>query len=180
MGPGRGTIGYCGVPGAFAEEACLAFAPEYRPEPLPSFREVASAVLGGRLNRGMLPLTNSIAGDVPEVAKLLAELGLTVRSRHKLAVRLHLLGAPGSKLSEIALVKSHPMALLQCKGWLDAAALPTQAEVNTAVAAQAIADSGGGHLAAIASVRAAHSYNLTVLVSDIHDDPDNQTTFGIV
>jgi prephenate dehydratase len=125
----------------------------------------------------MLPLRNSRAGPVEEVAQLLAARPLRVIAEYDLPVRMHLLGVAGADLAGIRTVTSHPMALRQCADALAALAVTTQAAPNTAVAARALADPA---CAVLASEAAAQAYGLIILRRDVHDDPDNVTRFARV
>ena len=62
---------YQGAPGAFGEEACRAFLPDYEPFACESFAAVADAVAEGRAERGAIPLRNNTAGEVPGTQALI-------------------------------------------------------------------------------------------------------------
>lgn len=173
-------VAYQGVPGAFGEEACRAFLPEWLPLAKPSFAAVVEAVRAGEAERGILPLRNSSAGPVPGVEELIGGSGLLVLERHSLPVRMHLLAVPGAGLEAIRRVGSHPMALAQCRKWLDESGLAVEEEANTAVAARALAESGDLEKAVMASETAAKTYGLAILRRDIQDSADNATTFVVV
>jgi prephenate dehydratase len=168
-------IAYSGAPGAFGHEACLTFAPAEEPLAVPRFADVAAAVEGGRTEAGMLPLRNSRAGPVEEVASFLASRPLRIASEHDLPVRMHLLALPGAQLAGICTVVSHTMALRQCAKFLAALGVETREASNTAAAARDLADPS---CAVLASEAAAKAYGLIVLRRDVHDDPDNLTRFA--
>ena len=176
----RTTIAYPGQPGAFSHQACLVFRPASEPVALPSFGAVVAAVKGGETDLGILPVENSAAGPVAEVHQLLADGGLATLSEHLLPVRMHLLALRGSRLADIRIVISHPMALAQCAGTLRSLALPGEAAANTAIAAKRLAASADRHVAVLASEAAAEAYGLTILRRDVHDQPDNATRFRVV
>lgn len=174
------TVAYQGIAGAFGEEACRAFLPHCDRVAKASFAEVAGAVRAGATEFGMLPIENSIAGPVPGVAELIEEQALVIRRRLSLAVRLHLMARPGTRLRSIERVVSHPMALAQCAARLSAAAIMPTSAPNTAVAAREVAESKDPGIAAIASAAAAELYGLAILCSDVQDRADNITTFALV
>lgn len=173
-------IAYQGQPGAFGHEACLKFAPDHEPVPKPSFADVLSAVAGGETECGILPTKNSCAGLVPEVQELIAASKLPVLARHELPVRMHLLALPGTEMKTIRRVVSHPVALAQCARSLQALGLSPEPASNTAIAAKALAEGGDRESAVLASEAAAAIYGLTILRRDVHDQPDNATTFCIL
>lgn len=173
-------VAYSGVPGAFAEQACRTFLPDLEWVGVASFAAVAEAVAKGICELGMLPRENSIAGPVPGVADLIAQHRLAVMSTHDLPVRQHLMAKPGVTIGELRTAVSHPMALAQCTRMLEELGLEAEEAVNTAVAAQALAESDDRSRGVIASEAAADAWGLTILRHDVHDRKDNFTTFCIV
>ncbi|HEY0027811.1 MAG TPA: prephenate dehydratase domain-containing protein [Allosphingosinicella sp.] len=170
-------IAYSGAPGAFAHEACLAFAPDLSPMAVDGFAAVADAVESGAAGFGMLPLHNSAAGTVEDVAELLRTRPLHIVAEHDLSVRMHLLGLPETDISAVRIVRSHPMALRQCARALDALSVELVEAGNTAVAARNLADPAH---AVLASEAAAKAYGLIILQRDLQEDPDNRTRFALV
>ncbi len=170
-------VAYQGVPGAFSHQAALAFAQGLEPVAYPTFDAVAEAVEAGEVERGIVPVENSRAGLVPEVQALLARTDLAQLSRNPLPVRMHLLGLPGASLSAIHTAVSHPMALQQCAESLKRLGLTPEPAINTAVAAQMLADPAK---AVLASEWAAGAYGLEMLARDVQDDPDNTTWFVLL
>ena len=174
------SVAYQGVPGAFGEEACRHFLPDHERLAKPTFEAVVEAVRNCEVDLGMLPLVNSTVGAVPGVEALIAASGLAVRSGYELPVHLHLMARPGTALDEVTSVVSHPVALGQCAGFLASLGVAAEEADNTAMGALALAADGGSARAAIASEAAASAYGLTILLRDVHDQPGNATTFGIV
>ncbi|MBV9930091.1 MAG: prephenate dehydratase [Alphaproteobacteria bacterium] len=170
-------IAYAGAEGAFAHQACLAFAAGFEPVAVESFAAVVAAVTRGEAACGMLPLHNSRAGAVDETAALLRRRDVRLVARSALPVRMHLLGLPGASVAGLRLIRSHPMALSQCARALSGLGLPTEEAANTAAAARALDDPAVGVLA---SEAAAAAYGLAILRRDMQDDPDNSTIFGII
>jgi prephenate dehydratase len=174
------SVAYQGQPGAFGHEASLRFVPGHTPVPKPSFGAVIGSVSDGETEFGVLPLENSCAGPVAEVQQLLSGTNLPILSTHTLSVRMHLLAREGTTLSTIRRVVSHPVALAQCATTLRALDLETEPASNTAVAAKMVAESGDSSTAVLASEAAAAIYGLAILRRDVHDDPDNVTTFCVL
>ncbi|HEY0014360.1 MAG TPA: prephenate dehydratase domain-containing protein [Allosphingosinicella sp.] len=168
---------YSGVQGAFSHEACLAFAPGEEAAPAASFADVAAGVAEGRAPLGMLPLENSIAGEVPGVRALIAAAGLRIEVEHVLPVRLHLIGVAESELGEVRVVASHPMALKQCARSLARLRLAAAEAENTAVAVQRL---DSRDRAALGSEAAALIYGRRVLMRDLQDVDGNATRFAVV
>lgn len=174
------TVAYQGQPGAFSHQACLTFLPGHDPVALPTFAAVIAAIERGEADVGVLPVENSCAGPVEPVVRLLADCDLVVIARHSLPVRMHILAVPGTRLEDVTLVVSHPIALLQCAETLKALGLQTEEAANTATAAKALAASGDRSRAVLASEAAADAYGLTILKRNVHDQPDNATSFCVL
>jgi len=173
-------VAYQGEPGAFGHEACLTFLPDYEPVRKPSFGDVFAAVAGGETELGILPEENVAAGVVPEVRALLERNELTVRARHVLPVRMHLMAIPGASLAGIRTIVSHPIALAQCAANVAALDVATEESLNTAGAAKALAESGDLSRAVLASEQAAAHYGLAILKRDLQDHPENATRFVVL
>lgn len=171
------TVAYQGAPGAFSHQACLSFVPHHAAIARPTFAGVAAAIIEGAADFGLLPLSNSGAGEVDGVRELIETAGLVVEAEYRLPVRMHLLGLPGSRLEDIRTVSSHPMALKQCAKALSRLGLMPREAANTALAAQSLNEPGA---AVLASEAAAKLYGLSILLRDLQDDPDNSTVFVLV
>ena len=171
------SIFYAGTAGAFAHEACVAFAPDHEPVGVESFAAAIAAVKAGDTELGMLPVHNSRAGPVEAAAELIRSSGLRTVSEHELPVRMHLLALPGVPLADLIAAVSHPMALKQCAASLAVLGLRGEPATNTAVAARDLQDRTK---AVLASEAAAAAYGLAILRRDMHDDPDNCTRFAIL
>ena len=170
------TVAYQGIEGAFSHDACLLFLPGHRTLAFATFSDVVAAVEGGKVDLGMLPLANNEAGETG-ARELIGKSALHIVDEPVLPVRMHLLGLKGAQLSEIRMVVSHPVALRQCAQTLSKLGLKTKEASNTALAAKALRDPSH---AVLASETAAATYGLEVLRRDVHDRPDNATTFAIV
>lgn len=173
------NIAFPGEPGAFSEDAVAAIWPRATAVPLRTARDVARAVAEGRVDAGVLPVENSVAGGVVAAYDALAdELGLHAIAEAILEIRQCLVGIEGATLDEIELVESHPVALAQCSRFLERLPRARQrAAADTASAAHAVAESRDRSHAAVSGRNAATRYGLAILADHIEDRPDNQTRF---
>ncbi|MEM9170054.1 MAG: prephenate dehydratase [Pseudomonadota bacterium] len=171
------TIVYQGEPGAYSENACETFAPHFTPSPCATFEEALDAVATGRAARAMLPIENSLAGRVGDMHHLLPQSNLHIVAEHFLAIRHQLLGAPGARLDAIRVVRSHQMALGQCRNAVRDLGLRPEAAGDTAGAAKRLAALADPTEAVIASARAADLYGLEILKENIEDAGHNTTRF---
>ncbi len=174
------TVAYQGEPGAFAEDAVLAFFADPDPVAEPTWRHVFEAVRDGRADAGVVPVESSMAGTIRETLDLLAEFDLTIVGETSVPVRLALLAAPGQSIETIERVYSHPQALAQADAFLRTRSWQVMTAYNTAGAAKLVAEGDDDRAAAIASPRAADLYGLTIVAADVQSGDDNRTRFAII
>jgi chorismate mutase/prephenate dehydratase len=148
---------------------------------VPTFREVAAAVVAGRARYGLLPIDNAIAGTFRDGYDLVAQYDLVPVREILWRMDHRLLGLPGSTVAGIRRIEAHPIVLEECGRFLatlaGARAIPA---VDTGVAAREVAEGGDKSVAAIAPPQAAERYGLIELASNIADYPDNFTRFLLV
>ncbi len=174
-------IAYQGAPGAHSHLAALARIPDARPVGLGDFAAVASSVAAGRTELGLLPIWNSIVGDVRQAVAVLGECpALEIVDRFDRDIEHCLLALDGADLGSLRWAESHPVALAQCARWLSGHRLAPRVAPDTAGAARAIAADRDWTRAAIAPADAAARYGLAILARDIADATDNRTTFAVV
>lgn len=172
-------VAYSGVPGAFAAQAAEMIFPDADLISCADFQAAYGAVERGECECAVLPLENSIGGDVTQVLDLAYAGSLFVTGVYELEIEQNLLGIPGSTLNDIHVVVSHPQALSQCAPYLRRNGWKTEEAVNTATAAKTIADTGDRTIAAIGTREAADRYGLAVLASNIGSDNTNTTRFAV-
>jgi len=175
-------IAYQGAPGAFSELAALTLYPDARGWPLADFGAVVRAVANREAELGILPVKNSVIGDVgaAQAALAAADDRVVVVAETSFPVRHCLLALPGATLAAIRSVESHPAALAQCAAYLSRHRLTPRVTNDTAGAARDIGADRNFTRAAIAGSEAAERYGLAILARDIADVADNRTRFVVV
>ncbi len=173
----RAMIAYQGEPGAYSEIACMTYAPDFAPLACGTFEEALRLVEEGRAERAMLPIENSLAGRVGDLHHLLPQSDLFIIAEHFLAIRHQLLGAPGARLEDVKIVRSHAMALGQCRNVINELGLKAEMAGDTAGAGKRLAELRHADEAVIASVRAAEIYGLAILRENVEDAGHNTTRF---
>jgi prephenate dehydratase len=173
-------VAFQGVPGAYGEMAALQVSSSATPMGLPTFHEVLEAVVSERVDLGVIPVENSLAGTVYQALDLLPETDLHITGEVIQRVNHHLLALPGVKLEAIKRVHSHPQALAQCDGFLAGRHLTPVPAFDTAGAAQELLERGATDEAVIASKRAGELYGLEVLAAGIEDEAFNFTRFLVL
>ena len=177
-------VAYLGPPGTVSDEALTAAAPDADAVPLATLRDVVLSVQEGRIERALVPVENALEGGVDPVLDALALEAPDVALIGEVVQPVSYCLAAGRELAldEITMVRSHPQALGQCKGWLQAN-LPRAAVVpaaSTADAVRDVAQDGSGTHAAIGPRLAARRYGAVMLAEDLEDDPGNATRFAWV
>ena len=173
-------ITYAGRSGAFAHQAAVALYGEGGAEGVASFDAALDAARSGAALAAVVPVFNTTAGPVPGVIAAVVERQLRILGATWLPVRLHLLGVPSAQLSDVVRVRSHPMALAQCKAFLRAHKLTSVPGPNTATCAAQVARAGDPRCAALASEQAAQELGLQVLAANVQDAVENATLFFAV
>ncbi|HET6569774.1 MAG TPA: prephenate dehydratase [Rhodothermales bacterium] len=176
-------VAFQGETGAFSEEAVRTyFGDGVQPVPRPTFEGVFEAVSKGDVDRGVIPIENSLFGSVHANYDLLQSNDLRIIGELTLRIRHYLMAIPGATIKGIRQVFSHPQALGQSQSFLKKN-LP-RAEIipayDTAGAAKMVAETGDLTWAAVASERAAVVYGLSVLAAGIESNHQNYTRFLVL
>ena len=173
-------VAYSGTEGAFASIATGKIFPTAERVGFGNFQDAYASVVSGECDAAVLPMENSSAGEVGQVADLLFSGPLYVNSTFDLSVVHDLLVVPGTKLEDIKTVVSHPQALGQCLPYIRKHGWAEKEYVNTALAAEYVAKKGDKSIAAIASEDAAKIYGLDVLANSINETANNTTRFAVL
>jgi prephenate dehydratase len=176
MGSDPQHVAYPGAEGSYTEEAAGRLYPSARQTSFPTFDLVAAALVAGDVDRGVLPIENSLAGLVPETLAILEEGAVSIVAEVALHIPHCLVGPAGATLETVRVVHSHPMALAQCRAALNGR-YERVAASTTSEAARTVAALGDITVAAIASPLAARRNGLTILAEEISDHPENLTRF---
>lgn len=174
-------VAFQGVAGAYSEQAVRQFfGPEVESVPCDAFADIFQGVENGDIDYGMLPVENAVAGSVTQSYELLMEHDLRVHAEVILRVRHMLMSLPGTELSDLERVRSHPQALAQCERYLDRHGLEPEPAFDTAGSARDLAADPEDDVAVIASALAAELYSLEILDQDIEDFSFNYTRFLVL
>jgi prephenate dehydratase len=178
-------IAFLGPVGTFTEQAVHS-QPDLaggRLIPHASMSDVLYAVQDGEADLGVVAVENAIEGTVNVTVDHLAfDVDLLVQREVVLGVQMNLMARRGVALDAVKRVLTIPVAWAQCRAWMrdHLPGAELVAAGSTAEAAEAVAGSDDGSVAAIANQRAAEVYGLEVLAADIEDHPENQTRFVVV
>lgn len=171
-------IAYQGARGAYSEAAVRKhYGAKARAVGCPLSEEVFSAVRQGRADLGLVPVENTIVGNVAVNTDLFLEADVFVVRECYLRIEHCLLAPAPTRLRDVTTVYSHPVALAQCRAFLNARKLKAVPEYDTAGAAELVAQRRTLGEAAVASSLCAEAYGLKVLKRGIGDRRVNITRF---
>ncbi len=180
----KNSFAYLGPKGTFTEAAFLQMPIAQGADLIPaeSVREALTLVRTGKVFGALVPIENSVEGSV---ATTLDELGhgdsLEIIDEIAIPVEFALLAKPGTSISEIKRIATHPHAHAQCVDWLhkNTPGVHVLPAMSTAAAAEELS-AGANYDAAICSVAAAKHYGLEILAQGIGDSDLAWTRFVLV
>jgi prephenate dehydratase len=170
-----------GDPGSFSHQAALEMEPQATIVPCAYSAEVFKLVEGGEVCAAVIPIENSLAGSVVEHFDLLLQSDVQIERESLLRIRHNLIGVPGSSVTNIRKVLSHPVALAQCRRFFAGHPdMTPTAFYDTAGSVKCITELGDKETGAVASDQAALAYGGTVLAAGIEDNAANYTRFLLI
>lgn len=172
-----------GYEGSFHQVAARQFfGKDVEVVPCATFRDVVKIASNKKeSDGGVMAIENSIAGSILPNYNLIHKSNLKIIGEVYLQIKQNLLVNPGVKLEDIREVHSHPMAILQCLGYLEKFPHWKLIETeDTALSAKHIQQHRSKHIAGIASKLAAELFNLDVLAPNIHTMKNNYTRFLVL
>ncbi|QCW99014.1 prephenate dehydratase [Aggregatimonas sangjinii] len=146
-----------------------------------SFDALVESLLNGTADKGVMAIENSIAGSIIPNYNLIYHNKLHVIGEHYLHINHNLMVLKGSAIADLSEVRSHPMALLQCKEFFrNYPQIKLVEDADTAEPAKRIQEEQLAHVAAIAPQVAAELYGLDIVAPNIQTIQNNATRFIIV
>ena len=176
-------IAYLGPAGTFTEQALKTQADlatcqliEY-----PKFADVLTATSNGEVDYGFVAIENALEGTVNiTLDALVFDHELLITRQVDLDIKLDLMGPAGVAKSDIETVMSHPVALAQCRSFLDSELAKANTMPANSTSAAAKLASETPNTAALANSLAAELHGLEVIENDIADHKLNKTRFALV
>ena len=130
-----------------------------------TFGEIFDHVVQQDATYGVIPIEDSVEGDVAGVMDLLSDRKVYIVRKACLTVKHYLLAKEG--IESLRKIGSHPQVLAQCKEYLDKSFPNLERIAFTSTARAALEASKDSSLAAIANNRCAKLYGLRILQSEI-------------
>jgi prephenate dehydratase len=146
-----------------------------------SFHQLCESLKNGTSDYAVMAIENSIAGSILPNYFLLQDYHFNIIGELYLPIHMNLLVLPGTKLSDIKTIESHPMAIRQCTEFLHALnGVEIRESDDTALSAKRVKELKLKNTAAIANEFAAKKYGLQILEKRIETHKKNFTRFLVL
>ena len=146
-----------------------------------TFNDIFENVRKDGATIGMLAIENTIAGSLLQNHELLRESNTKIIGEYKLRISHCIVCLPDEDWKDVTEVNSHPIALMQCREFLNSHPNIKVVEAeDTALSAEIIKKENLKGHAAICSKAAAEIYGMKILQEGIETNKHNFTRFLIV
>lgn len=147
-----------------------------------SFEKVTTAVNNSNADFGVIAIENTIVGSILPNYGLIDTGNFEILAETVLNIQMYVMALESESIHDIKEIHSHPVALLQCREYLQK--FPPQFKViegkDTASEAKRIKDEKLMGVAAIAGRQVAEKFGLKILDSNIQDIKENHTRFVLL
>lgn len=171
-----------GIESSFHEEAAYKyFGKDVETIKCLSFQDLCDSLKSGESDFAIMAIENSIAGSLLQNYTLLQEYNFNIIGEIFLRIKMNLMALPGTKIEDIKIAQSHPIAIRQCSKFLTGLdGVLLEEKEDTAICAKNIAENQLGNVAAVASASAAEIFGLEILAKSIETNKKNFTRFIIL
>ena len=173
-------VAYWGPPGTYTNIAAIetfGHSTTYVPEG--SIEDVFLAVEHGRVEYGVVPVENSVAGIVPETLDMFPWTNVKICAETYIPIHHHLVSI-ATNLKDVQRVYAFTQPAQQCKRWLKEH-LPHAEIIDVAPTTKAaMRAKEDKHGAAIANRLSSEVVGIPILCERIEDNPKNRTRFYVI
>ena len=185
-------LGYTGVPGSYAYEVLMNILKNNKNLDVDSIeenknifhfnshKELVEAVHTKKIDIGILPIENSIVGEVRDSIDLINTKNIHIIGEVRHKISHNLLGVKGSRIEDIRNIYSHDQAFMQCSQFLSKHEWHLNRMTNTAISGKYIAAEGKKENACIANMKTKEVYGLELLKKNINNEEENYARFFII
>lgn len=171
-------VAYLGPKGTFSEEAAHQFFSDQTEWIMyESIMDVLEAVNKEEVDKCIVPIENSIAGNIHMTVDGLLMYDLHIEADLIFTVSLHLLGNQNTSIDKISTIRSISPVINQCREYIRNHGYKIEYTDSTAKAASSLKDISDINVAAIGSKMLAQEYGLKIIESEIQDNSANHTRF---
>ena len=172
-------IAFQGTKGSYSEEALYKYFGKENiiPTGLALSEEVCEALDQRDVAAAILPVENSIVGNVDVNMDLIFKYHFYAIGELYLPIKHCLLATKGTKLQDLKKVYSHPIALAQCHDFLKQHGIQAIPEYDTAGAAKLLSESNDKETGTISSSLCSEYYGLDIISNNVQKVQNNITSF---
>lgn len=171
-----------GIESSFHEEAAYKyFGKDISTVKCLSFQDLCDSLKNEECDFAVMAIENSIAGSLLQNYTLLQEYNFSIIGEVFLRIKMNLMALPGTKIEDLKVAQSHPIAIRQCSKFLTALdGVHLEEKEDTAICAKIIAENKIENVAAVASESAAEIFGLEILAKGIETNKKNFTRFLVL
>lgn len=173
-----------GIESSFHHQAVQKFFPDGELTLLccDTFEKVTEVVNNSTADFGVIAIENTIVGSLLPNYSLIDSGDFKILDETILNIQMYVMALENQSIHDIKEIHSHPVALLQCRDYLQK--FPPQFKIiegkDTASEAKKIKDQKLTGVAAIAGKQVAEKFGLKILDSNIQDIKENHTRFVLL
>ena len=173
-----------GIAGSFHEDAARKYfgVEDIEVVECKTFKSVCELVDSDQVDIGVMAIENSIAGSLLQNYSLIRDFHLRIIGEVYVHIQMNLMMLPGGKKENIKTVYSHPVAILQCREYIEKYLPDAKIRENqdTAASGKMLVEDNLTNAAAIGNLRTADIYGLNVLETGIESNKKNYTRFWVL
>ena len=177
----RVTVAYLGPEGSFCHQAALMLS-THADElvPMKDVQSVVAAVEEGRVRHGLVPIENSVEGEVTSTIHEIVFNTSRVVVREEVVVPVSFHAFVSGPDARPTTVVSHPFALAQCRQFIAGRELTEVASDSTSSACRELAEHPDPTRVALGSPIAGDIYGLQILEGNVEDNASAHTKFYLL
>lgn len=177
------SVAIQGQAGSFHDEVASSWFGDYSRVECETFHDVFASLNNHLAESAVIAIENTLYGSIVDVYDLLLKHPYNIIGESVLHIHQQLIATtPDITISQLSEIYSHPVALNQCRDWLEEHA--PQAKLiehhDTSGAVEYIKDLDAHSVGAIASRHAAQLHDLPIVAQDIEDEKTNLTRFVLI
>lgn len=178
----RKSVAIQGIEGSFHHIAAANyFGNDISLVPCSRFESIFKNLDNQVANKAIIAIENSVAGTILPNYALLRNGNYKVVGELSLRIQHQLLTLKNQRIEDIKIVKSHPMALLQCQDFFKQYPhIHLKESDDTAASAKRLVEKPKAGIAIIASEKAGEIFGLKTIAKDIEDNKRNFTRFLVL
>ena len=174
------TCLYLGPAGSFCHQAALLLNDDFELQPAATVAEIVAAVELGSADFGLVPIENSVDGEVTSTVDSIVfnTVDVLVRDEVVVPVEFDVFVKPG--VTSITRAISHPVGLAQCQRYIAENSLQVETAASTSAAVASVAQGEATDIGALASPIAGALYDLVPLARAVQDNAGAHTKFYLL